>query len=191
MTTADPNLASTACVTWSASYSVVVIPALYNYYLNSGDLGFVRDHWQVPAGTSGGLMIADSSAHAWSTGPTAALSDFVLGVSPARPGYGHWIIAPQRGGLKWAQGVVPTPHGSISVRWRRTGARRVHLGRSSSTRELGHSCSAAACRRGTIARNGRVLWIGGRAAHGIRAHREGCTVVFAQTARSTTYASVA
>ncbi len=41
---------------------------------------------RIPSGTSGTLAAADSSAHAWATGPTAALSKFVLGVSPVVPG---------------------------------------------------------------------------------------------------------
>ena len=145
----------------------------------------------IPAGTSGSLMIADSSAHAWATGPTAALSEFVLGVSPASPGYGRWRIAPQPGGLKWAQGVIPTPHGSISVRWRRNAHRTFILTVAAPGGSSGTVAIPLLGRRGTIARNGRVVWAGGRAARGIRAVRHGGTVVFAQTARLSTYASVA
>ena len=68
---------------------------------------------------NGSLTAMDSAAHAWSTGPTAALSEYVLGVSPASPAYVTWAIAPQPGDLHWAQGVVPTPHGPITVRWRK------------------------------------------------------------------------
>jgi hypothetical protein len=74
----------------------------------------------VPAGTSGSLMLADSLAHSWSSGPAPALSEYVLGVAPTTSAYAHWTITPQTAGLKWAQGVVPTPKGPISVRWRRT-----------------------------------------------------------------------
>lgn len=41
----------------------------------------------------------------------------MLGVTPASPGYATWRIAPQPGSLRWAEGVVPTPHGGISVKW--------------------------------------------------------------------------
>jgi hypothetical protein len=66
-----------------------------------------------------GGPLADSTAHAWSTGPTPALSAYVLGATPSTPGYARWTVAPEPGPLHWAQGVVPTPHGPISVRWRR------------------------------------------------------------------------
>lgn len=69
----------------------------------------------APDGTINGG--GTSLAHAWSTGPTPALTSYVLGVTPASPGYATWRIAPQPGSLRWAEGVVPTPHGGISVKW--------------------------------------------------------------------------
>jgi hypothetical protein len=38
-------------------------------------------------------------------------------VGEASPGYASWRATPQPGGLRWAEGVVPTPHGDITVRW--------------------------------------------------------------------------
>lgn len=64
-----------------------------------------------------------SLAHGWSTGPTSALSGYVLGVRPLTAGYASWIVAPQPGDLRWAEGQVPTPHGPIAVRWQRTDGR--------------------------------------------------------------------
>ena len=58
-----------------------------------------------------------SLAHGWSTGALAALSRWVLGVRPVRPGYAEYVIAPHPGDLTWACGAVPTPAGSISVAW--------------------------------------------------------------------------
>jgi len=87
-------------------------------YMISHDPGGTE--WEnIPLdGTIAGYPVAGSSAHAWSTGPTPALSEYVLGVTPATPGFATWAVAPQPGGLTWAQGAVPTPHGSIAVRWR-------------------------------------------------------------------------
>jgi alpha-L-rhamnosidase len=64
---------------------------------------------------------ATSLAHAWSTGPTSALSQYVLGIAPTSPGYATWQVAPQPGNLAWAQGQAPTPHGPITVRWAQQG----------------------------------------------------------------------
>lgn len=66
---------------------------------------------------SGGISLA----HGWAGGPVPALSGYVLGIRPTAPGYRHWVVAPQPGDLRFAQGKAPTPHGPISSRWRRGG----------------------------------------------------------------------
>jgi alpha-L-rhamnosidase len=58
-----------------------------------------------------------SLAHGWASGATAALSSEVLGVRPVAAGFRQWSVAPHPGTLSWAEGDVPTPHGTISVRW--------------------------------------------------------------------------
>jgi alpha-L-rhamnosidase len=58
-------------------------------------------------------------AHAWSTGATSALSEYILGVQPAAPGYSRYLIEPQTSSLAWAKGTVPTPCGTIAVFWTR------------------------------------------------------------------------
>jgi hypothetical protein len=62
---------------------------------------------------SGGISLA----HGWAAGPVPALSGYVLGIRPTSPGYRHWIVAPQPGDLRFAQGQAPTPHGPIASRW--------------------------------------------------------------------------
>ncbi|MDP9050093.1 MAG: alpha-L-rhamnosidase [Acidobacteriota bacterium] len=64
-------------------------------------------------GTSGYFV---SMAHGWSSGPTAWLTENVLGVTPASPGYDTVNIHPDLLGLDYANGSVPTPHGTISIR---------------------------------------------------------------------------
>jgi hypothetical protein len=60
-----------------------------------------------------------SFCHGWASGPTAFLSQQVLGVQPLEPGFTKVRIAPQLGSLKWAEGSYPTPHGVIKVRHER------------------------------------------------------------------------
>lgn len=63
-----------------------------------------------------------SLCHGWSAAPTFDLSKYVLGVSPAAPGFSRVRIEPPRTGgedLTFASGVVPTPHGDVKVRWDR------------------------------------------------------------------------
>ncbi|WP_084578786.1 alpha-L-rhamnosidase C-terminal domain-containing protein [Kutzneria sp. 744] len=60
-----------------------------------------------------------SLAHGWSSGPTSALTGYVLGARPVGAGYATWIVQPQPGSLSWTVGQVPTPHGPLAVKWGR------------------------------------------------------------------------
>ena len=64
-----------------------------------------------------------SLAHGWGSGPTTALSKYVLGARPIQPGYKTWLIEPQPGDLTWAEGRIPTPYGPISVKWKNASGR--------------------------------------------------------------------
>jgi alpha-L-rhamnosidase len=77
----------------------------------------------APDGTPAGAGLPSrlaSLAHAWGSGPTSALSKYVLGVRPVEPGYKAWLVEPQPGDLGWAAGTVPTPYGPIAVSWQNT-----------------------------------------------------------------------
>jgi len=74
--------------------------------------------WElVGTGGSPGFGDATSLAHGWSTGATADLSSYVLGVDPSSAGFQTWSVTPHQGSLSWVEGDVPTPHGTIDVRW--------------------------------------------------------------------------
>jgi alpha-L-rhamnosidase len=83
-----------------------------------------------------------SLAHPWSSGPTAGLSKYVLGVRPVSPGYKTWLIEPQPGDLTWAKGRVPTPYGPIKVKWEKTPWACVWKSKCQTVRAV-----ASACRR--------------------------------------------
>jgi alpha-L-rhamnosidase len=53
--------------------------------------------------------------HAWSATPTRDLVWYVLGVTPAEPGYGTVQVAPRPGAIERVAGAVPTPHGLVRV----------------------------------------------------------------------------
>jgi len=53
--------------------------------------------------------------HAWSCTPTKDMVFYTLGVTPAEPGYAVVRVAPRLGGLAWAKGKIPTPHGLVEV----------------------------------------------------------------------------
>ncbi|MFA6133728.1 MAG: alpha-L-rhamnosidase C-terminal domain-containing protein [Phycisphaerae bacterium] len=62
-----------------------------------------------------------SLCHGWAAGPTAWLSEHVLGVRPTQPGFAEVAIRPHLGGLEWAEGTFPTPRGLICVSHKRRG----------------------------------------------------------------------
>jgi len=54
--------------------------------------------------------------HGWSCTPTKDLIFYTLGITPAEPGFAVARVAPDLGGLDWAEAKVPTPHGLLWVR---------------------------------------------------------------------------
>lgn len=67
-----------------------------------------------------------SLCHGWASGPTAWLSQHVLGVTPLEPGCKRVRVTPQLGDLKWAEGSYPTPNGPIRIRHERGADGKVH-----------------------------------------------------------------
>jgi alpha-L-rhamnosidase len=57
-----------------------------------------------------------SLCHGWASGPTPWLSEHVLGIQIAEPGFKAVRIEPHLGDLQWAEGTFPTPMGVIHVR---------------------------------------------------------------------------
>lgn len=57
-----------------------------------------------------------SLCHGWASGPTAWLSEYVLGVQVVEPGCSTVRIVPRLGDLQWVEGTFPTPFGVIKVR---------------------------------------------------------------------------
>ena len=57
-----------------------------------------------------------SFCHGWASGPTAWLSQYVLGVEVVEPGCKTVKITPHLGDLEWVEGAYPTPLGVIKIR---------------------------------------------------------------------------
>jgi Bacterial alpha-L-rhamnosidase 6 hairpin glycosidase domain/Bacterial alpha-L-rhamnosidase C-terminal domain len=145
--------------------------------------------WMVshdPGGTTwekiesgGGLSGFDSAAHAWGTGATSALSQYVLGAQPVTPGFRTWLVQPQPSGLAWAQGQVPTASGALASRWE-VGAGNSSL-RLTVAAPGGTSGTVAVPLLGSsrpIAEDGRVVWDGSGPVGGIQAYSDGSYVYF-------------
>jgi len=65
--------------------------------------------------------------HAWGAAPAYLLPRHVVGVRPLEPGWKNTLIRPGVGQLAWAEGRVPTPRGTIHVRWENGAVFRLKL----------------------------------------------------------------
>ena len=59
-----------------------------------------------------------SHSHGWSTGPTSALTNFVLGLSVVGREGTEWSLAPQFGDLEHAEGGFTTGLGKFQAKWK-------------------------------------------------------------------------
>jgi hypothetical protein len=56
-------------------------------------------------------------SHGWGGSPAIYMSETILGVKPAKPGFKAVSIKPHLCNLSWVKGVVPTPLGPVAVSW--------------------------------------------------------------------------
>ncbi len=61
-----------------------------------------------------------SLCHGWAAGPTAWLTEHVLGIQVLEPGGKKIKVESHLGDLQWVRGSFPTPHGVIQIEHRRT-----------------------------------------------------------------------
>jgi hypothetical protein len=114
-----------------------------------------------PDGTPN-LKQFSSLAHGWASGPTVTLTTRVLGVQPTGPGYSSWAVVPFTGGLKWAEGTVPTPHGAIAASWRTTG-RTFRLDVTAPRGTSGRLAVPVTPSTSRVTLDGRTVWAHGKA----------------------------
>ncbi|MCF3964604.1 alpha-L-rhamnosidase-related protein, partial [Streptomyces fuscigenes] len=133
----------------------------------AGDPGGTFWEKADPAGNPG-IAQFTSLAHGWASGPTVTLTSQVLGVTPTGPGFSSYEIAPVPGGLHWAQGAVPTPHGTITASWRST-AGGFTLTADAPRGTRGRLAVPTGGRHVRVTLDGRTVWTGTRAAPGARA----------------------
>jgi alpha-L-rhamnosidase len=76
--------------------------------------------WKINPSTQSFREMWDSGdlSHAWGGTPLIQMSGRILGVSPHTPGFDLVSIRPTLGNLKWAKGMIPTPHGQVKVAWK-------------------------------------------------------------------------
>jgi hypothetical protein len=99
--------------------------------------------------------------HAWGAAPAYLLPRYVLGARSLAPGWTRAIIRPNPGSLKWANGKVPTPLGSLLIRWESGDTFKLSL-------VLPHGMSAQV--ELPAGKNSRGVFLGGQP---VPAHRDG------------------
>ncbi|MBN1556417.1 MAG: alpha-L-rhamnosidase [Phycisphaerae bacterium] len=89
------------------------------WLVNAGRIDELQDETKVDVHDTYGKHCYErqrnSFCHGWAGGPAAWLSEHVLGVAPASPGFKTVRIRPDLVDLDWAKGTVPTPLGEIEV----------------------------------------------------------------------------
>lgn len=109
-----------------------------------------------------------SLSHPWGGGVTAWLTHDVLGVRPTSPGFATVDVIPRLGAtLRWVEGTVPTPHGSVDVRFDADAGRGRVVVPAGATARVGVPNGGRAIRR--IRVDGRTVWDDGafRPARGV------------------------
>jgi hypothetical protein len=78
----------------------------------------------VVGGTPLGSFLGngDSMSHGFSSNVLVAIQQTFLGVTPVAPGFASFDVTPPGHVLARASGSVPTPYGTIEVRWSRPAA---------------------------------------------------------------------
>jgi alpha-L-rhamnosidase len=97
--------------------AMALLQTLWGYMDAPGPDDTDADWELVAADGSPGFGQYTSLAHGWSSGATADLSSYVLGVRPTTAGFRKWSVDPHPGSLSWVEGNVPTPRGTIELRW--------------------------------------------------------------------------
>jgi alpha-L-rhamnosidase len=107
------------------SFAYWVLRSMFSAGKDQWALDYMRKNWgdQTKLGSFNGAweegwdLPWGSTSHAWSSGPTALLSQEVLGLEPTGYGWKTFSVKPHPGDLKWAKGTVSTVAGQITAAW--------------------------------------------------------------------------
>jgi hypothetical protein len=136
----------------------------WGYMLNS-PLGTGSTFWEGylangQFGYGGAYM---SNSHGWATGPTSALTFYVLGIRPTTIN-GGYDIAPETGDLSSTQGSLKTPYGDIKVAWTHDVRSRTFAEQVDAPAGAVHQVKVPTYgARTEVTVNGRLVWNGTRA----------------------------
>lgn len=72
--------------------------------------------WETVKGADD-FEYAGSLCHGWSALPVWLNQAYLLGVRPTAPGFRTFVVSPHPANLPYAVGKIPTPNGTIAVKW--------------------------------------------------------------------------
>lgn len=110
-------------VTASPFFYAYIFDALSSAGLGAEVVEIIRDKWgrMLDQGATTFWEVFEpehhSRCHAWSASPLYHLTQVILGVTPAAPGWTQVRIAPIPLKLEYARGAIPTPLGLLRVDW--------------------------------------------------------------------------
>ncbi|KAM0789680.1 hypothetical protein ACM66B_006542 [Microbotryomycetes sp. NB124-2] len=90
----------------------------YAIMADAKSVNYTGGYWEFLSqdGTYPGNDLETAQSHAWGAFPTAFMNEYVLGVTPKKPGFTEFNVKPLSNfNVGWAQGRVPTPQGQIYV----------------------------------------------------------------------------
>ena len=110
------------------SFAYRVLKAMLSEGNEQWALDYMRTNWGAQTRLSsfngawheGWDLSWGATSHAWSSGPTALLTEKILGLEPTGYGWKTFMVKPITGDLKWAKGKVSTVSGDISAEWKKT-----------------------------------------------------------------------
>ncbi|OOQ56756.1 family 78 glycoside hydrolase catalytic domain [Mucilaginibacter pedocola] len=117
------------------SFAYRVLKAMFAHGQEQWALDYMRKNWgaQMKLSSFNGAwhegwdLDWGSTSHAWSSGPTALLTEKIVGIEPTGDGWKTVNVKPVIGDLQWAKGTVSTVLGNIAAEWHKTGARHFTL----------------------------------------------------------------
>ncbi len=115
-------------IDWDVEREIVLAEPFFSYVVHDAVARAGRAEWLMELVRRWEQFLVDgydtfgecwgwgTPVHGWSATPARDLVVYVLGISPAEPGFTRACIAPRLGALAEAAGAVPTPHGFLEVR---------------------------------------------------------------------------
>ena len=117
------------------SFAYRMLSAMFEKGHDEWALDYIRENWGAQTKLSsfngawheGWDLSWGATSHAWSSGPTALLTEKVLGIEPIGYGWKTFKVKPHMGNLSWAQGKVATVSGDITASWKKLSGQILRL----------------------------------------------------------------